>query len=315
MGSQKETIMKLPAEIIINIFTLLPDFSDVFALAATCRRMTEIWVNNVPVIYRDVSRRSIALEHTARTFLADLGGPAADSTELSPADIRSIVRGACIVQKAIAQFEGDIVCRVRSKSWFFSASPAHTESIASGTPKQLREECYGRGARKHPPYLTPRKRSRFIRLYYRLWGLMKMLIEKQHSKLQNFTLKQLYRLHEMSKLPQSIGHEEVRSPHQWPSAAPKSFAAINWSRSQERADLEKRIRDHLDERYERYHGCKSDHPEIFAKEECSWPFIVIWDHWKPSLKDAVCGGQQLLADNSSWEYKREDLWDESSDED
>lgn len=317
MEAHQKPFSKIPTELVTEIFSLLPTLHDIFALAATCHRINHIWSTNATGIYHRVAPRSIPCEPYARRFLSDSGGPAPDYPKLNTVNIRHIARNASIVEKSIAQFEKDIVWRVRSESPqslldYFS----WINEIASGIPKAEREACYGEGARRHPPYLTSKERPRFVRLYYQIWGLMKLNADQQQSRLQSMSLKQLYRLHEMSRLPQNVGGDEARSPDTWPNAPPETaHLYFNWSQSKVRSDLMQRIREHLEERYQSAHKCGADSPEVYAKEEGYYPFIVIWDHWKPSLKLEVCNGKRRSDDGTRLVYRNEDLWEETSDED
>ena len=104
----------LPSEIVIHIFCHLPLLSDVFALAATCSRLHDIWSANVTPIYNKVAPRSIACQEHARRFLTDQGGPAYGAP-MSIENVVRMARNASVVEKAILQFEREIVLRVSSK--------------------------------------------------------------------------------------------------------------------------------------------------------------------------------------------------------
>ena len=106
-------LLSMPVELMTKIFGVLPSFFDVIALAATCRRLRHIWTTNVTSIYSQVSR-SIPCERYARRFLTDQGGPATSFPTLSARDAMCIVRNSCVVEKAIHQFEWDVVCRINS---------------------------------------------------------------------------------------------------------------------------------------------------------------------------------------------------------
>ena len=103
----------IPVELLTNIFNLLPSLSDVLALAATCR-FRRIWTMNVTTIYSHVAPRSIPCERHARRFLADQDGPATDYPTLSASDVICMLRNSCVVEKAMLQFEKDIVHLVKS---------------------------------------------------------------------------------------------------------------------------------------------------------------------------------------------------------
>ena len=97
-------------------------------------------------------------------------------------------------------------------------------------------QYYGAGAHRHPPTLTCTERLRFVRSYYTLWGLMNTDdSSKRLSRLESMTLKQLYRLHEMTRLTQSIGQrEESIPPPIFLDQPPDSIHFINSFRSEKR---------------------------------------------------------------------------------
>lgn len=111
------SLFSLPPEVTTKVFENLSSFSDVFALAATCRRLRDVWSTGVTPIYNSVAPRSIACERDARRFLVDQHGPKLKSPMVAET-VLQMVRNASIIEKAILQFEREIVCRVRSKSTF-----------------------------------------------------------------------------------------------------------------------------------------------------------------------------------------------------
>ena len=113
-GDINDPLLLIPVELLTDIFKLLPSLSDVLALAATCRRLRRIWTMNVTTIYSHVATRSIPCERHARRFLADQGGPATDCPTLSASDVICMLRNSCVVDKAMLQFEKDIVHLVKS---------------------------------------------------------------------------------------------------------------------------------------------------------------------------------------------------------
>lgn len=114
--AEKDThgLFLLPPEVITKIFGNLSSFLDVFALAATCRRLRSIWSTSVIPIYDSVAPRSIACERDARRFLVDQGGLGLVSP-MTAETVVQMVRNAGIVEHAILQFEHEIVWRVRGK--------------------------------------------------------------------------------------------------------------------------------------------------------------------------------------------------------
>ena len=113
-GNSDGPLLSIPTELITKTFCLLPSFTDILALAATCQRLRRIWTTNVTSIYSQVGPRSIPCERYARSFLADQGGPAIDFPTLSAGDVVCMVRNLCVIEKATLQFEKEIVRRVKS---------------------------------------------------------------------------------------------------------------------------------------------------------------------------------------------------------
>lgn len=109
-----DLLSRTPTELLENTFGLLPRFSDVFALAATCHRLRQVWTTSTNNIYRQVARRCIPCELYARNLLADQDRPAQESHLLSAEDVHRLVRNLWVVEKSISEFERKIVCKVRS---------------------------------------------------------------------------------------------------------------------------------------------------------------------------------------------------------
>ena len=127
------------------------------------------------------------------------------------------------------------------------------------------------------------------------------------------TLKQLYLLYEMSKLTQSIGREEVVPAPRFPDAEPNLIHAINQGRSKEHEALSETIWQHIEHVYQRIHNRDAELIWAHSLYEGSLGFIVMWDHWQPSLKQVVCGRRSI--DPSPWpSFEEQYLWDDSSDE-
>lgn len=272
-------LLMLPTELSIKIYYLLPSFSDVFALAATCQQLRRIWTQNVHTIYSQVAPRSISCERYARFFFVDQGGPAVESPMHSASDVVRMEQNSRVIAQAIDQFEREIIPNIKGMCCVKSHDRKYhsNQSTAAGFPMM---EIYGTA--KHPPNVTNSERLRFIRAYYQLWGMMNLEPAQWASRLESMKLKQLYYLCEMSKLTQSIGNEEKLPA---PEARP-----IGRGRSKKRNSLEAKIWDHIESIYQRTYREKSDYPWIYAKHEGSLWFVVIWDHWQGSLKQIVCGG-------------------------
>lgn len=127
---------------------------------------------------------------------------------------------------------------------------------------------------------------------------MKLNAAARHVRMENMSLKQLFYVYEMASLTQSIGEEEVRPPPTWPKAAPDTVLAINTNQSLERLGLQKQIWGHVEGRHWRIYGKEPYYPWVHAKEEgCFLGFVVLWDHWQPSLREIV-GGCRRKGDRS-----------------
>lgn len=265
-------LLLLPKELLIEVYCHLSSLPDVFALSSTCHQLREYWLTEVPTIYRNVGPRSISCERHARSFLATQKGADKSFSSLSVTDVVCILKNARIINKAVAQFESQIVSRVRMVG-------------------HRAEDYYGDGAVRHPSHLTRTERPRFISSYYQLWGLLEINnVAVWDAKLASMTLKQLFHLYEMSKLPQSIGRgEEVVQPPRHSDAEAEPIFAINYAASKERIVLERLVLKHLEETYRRTHGKDLQPIEAYAGEEGSGDFIAMWDHWQPSLKEVIRG--------------------------
>ena len=71
-------------------------------------------MTNVNPVYKQIAPRSLPCESAARRFLTDQDGPDLGSP-LSAKDVVRMVRNAGVIEKAILQFEREIVSRVRSE--------------------------------------------------------------------------------------------------------------------------------------------------------------------------------------------------------
>lgn len=142
---------------------------------------------------------------------------------------------------------------------------------------------------------------------------MKVDTTEWQPRLEAMTLKQLYHLCEMTKLTQSIGREEVVPAPPFPNADPDSAIAINSGQSKERIALGEKTWEHIERTYQRIYHRDAEYPWIFAKDEGFLWFIVMWDHWQPSLRQIIC--RWLPTDPSPRaSFEKQYLWDDSSDE-
>ena len=112
--NQHLSLSMMPTEVIIHIVCQLPSFSDVFALSAVCCRLRHLWLKSVNLVYNQIAPRSIPCQCAARRFLVDQDGPGLGSPMFAK-DVVRMVRNAGVIEKAILQFEREIVSRVISK--------------------------------------------------------------------------------------------------------------------------------------------------------------------------------------------------------
>lgn len=105
------------------------------------------------------------------------------------------------------------------------------------------------------------------------------------ARLSRLSLRDLYYIHELCRLAQSIGREEYH-----PS-------------SKKRGILRLAIWDHISPIHLAVHGheLSSGCSHVFTEGEYFW-FGRFWDHWQFILKILVCG------------QNRADLWEESDDD-
>ena len=103
------------AELLLQIFVLLPSLPDALSLATTCRQLRGVWINNVNTIYMSIAPKTILCHHSARRLLAGSDAPPPELPLTSPDDVRSILHTSRIVEKAIVQFEREVVPKVRCK--------------------------------------------------------------------------------------------------------------------------------------------------------------------------------------------------------
>lgn len=261
-----------PKELLTGIYYFLPSFSEVLALSSTCHWLRDCWLTDVTLIYHHIAPRTIPCERHARNFLVDPHGTYKNPSMISADDVLRLIRNSRIVEKAISQFETQIVSRVKRDA-----------------PET--EEYYGAGVH-HPPYLTRTERPRFIRSYYELWGLMRLRTAAEwQAKLEPMTLKQLFHLYEMSMLPDTIGRGRGEGVVPFPSRPETRLDTIfiDHESVERRVALERQILKHLEDVYRRTHGKNLIRIWVHAPQEGYGDFIAMWDHFQPSLKEVVCG--------------------------
>ena len=225
-------------------------------------------------------------------------------------DVMRMIRNVIVVEKAILQFEREIVSRVRSKlKLMFITSDKeglHSIAIVDGLEPG---EFYGAGAEEHPLTLTRTERERFIHTYYSLWGLLRIDTSAWDSRLQAMTSRELYYLHEMTKLTQSIGREETVPPPIYPNATSDSVNSTNHGRSEKRDAVERRVWQQIQHNSLLFFDRDALHAAVFAKHEGALEFVAIWDHWQPSLKEMVLHESRSTIKLSS-AVKKEHFWND-----
>ena len=174
------------------------------------------------------------------------------------------------------------------------------------------EKFYGTGAQNHPPTLTRTERTRFIRSYYSVWSLMGIDCSEWGSRLEVMTSQELYHLDEMTGLRDSIGMEEIVPPPNLP-LPPDSFHSIDDSLGQKRSDLAQRIWEQIQRISWRIFKDDALCISVYAKHEGVYPFVALWDHWQPSLKDVVCH-ESRSAIKPSLAVRKQYLWNDEFDE-
>ena len=107
------TLILLPSELLLKIFLELPSFNDVFALAAACTSLRGLWLISVPSIYKQIAPRNIMRERYARKLLADQKRSSSILAPQTPADVFQLLKNAKVVEAAIAQFEREVVWRIK----------------------------------------------------------------------------------------------------------------------------------------------------------------------------------------------------------
>ena len=136
---------------------------------------------------------------------------------------------------------------------------------------------------------------------------MKLDYSEWDERLPEFTSQELYYMHEMSKLPQSIGREELVPPPMFPDQPPESIHSINWGQSDKRHHLEERIWEQIQNNTLRFLDRDAYTTEEYAKRNGFYPFVNIWDHWQPQLEEIVCQNGPKIGPLSP-EVIRHHLW-------
>lgn len=108
-------LLSLPAELTTKIICHLPSLLDAFVLSQVSRKLQTLFIENITLIYNHVAARSLPCEYHARLLLIDQGGPPVNGT-LSTHDVATLLRNCFKIERAIVQFEKEIVHKVRCRS-------------------------------------------------------------------------------------------------------------------------------------------------------------------------------------------------------
>ena len=128
------------------------------------------------------------------------------------------------------------------------------------------------------------------------------------------TSQELYYLYEMTLLTQSIGKEEVISPPTCPYVPPELFPVFNSGRSDKRIWLEQKVWLQIQFISLRFFKRDPRNPSVYANHEGFLWYVVLWDHWQPSLKDIVCH-ESVSSRQPGQAVQEQYLWNDRWDDD
>jgi len=155
------------------------------------------------------------------------------------------------------------------------------------------------GGRRHPPTLTRNERLRFIRSWYQFWCLLDLDAAGLQSALHDIPLQQLFYLEEMARIsehstqrggPVPATTYQSMSTKINPRHIPRECCSLGWA-----------IQKHIEDTYESIHHRTLHAPILDAIEDGFRNFVVMFDHYQPSLKEIVCGGPR-------WALEKQHLW-------
>jgi hypothetical protein len=118
MSGQTHGAMSLayvPPGVAAAVFCHLSSFSDVFALAATCRALHVAWYLNTTYIFQCVAPRSIPHLALAKALLDQQRG--SGGQQLSAEDTRRVVRNAHKAEKSAVWFGREIAPHAHCGKW------------------------------------------------------------------------------------------------------------------------------------------------------------------------------------------------------
>ncbi|KAI0198382.1 hypothetical protein F4808DRAFT_436189 [Astrocystis sublimbata] len=294
------TLNAMPVEVIVEIFTELPTFHDVFALAQACHRLNAIWCGNATRIYHALTPTKFL--KTARQLLADQCGTAIESTTLTAHDVRRMVRNAQQAEKVTFPFS--LRTRPRHVKWIL-----RNHGIM---PKEL-----------HPSGLTQTEYPRFINGYYRACSLLTLGSSCWKERYKSYTLRQARRTLEVLRLGHPLGEEP------WPSADERVFFYCG-EVPQIRADLHNELMVHDERERDRLHGDIiywmgrtrrdvsrefDERFEVYWEQQGGTKFSSIMDSHFHDFYDNIVGPCKPGNTPRPYdEYMRDVIWGDSSDE-
>lgn len=136
---------------------------------------------------------------------------------------------------------------------------------------------------------------------------------KWSSKLESMTLKQLYRLHEMTTLIDQ--GEELIPPSMLPDKDHYPVDSTFSDRFQVRIDLNAEVGYRIQPVSWRVFNQTARQPWSYSKSKTFGRFLVFWDHWQETFKEMVCCRPTIDAEQKpSPAVEKQYLWDDSSDD-
>lgn len=203
-----------------------------------------------------------------------------------------------VVERVLRTFENHIVDRVEARN--------------NGKFGDL----YSLEPLRHPSYLTRTERSRFIRSYYELWGLMKINDSAElKARLQSMTFQQLLHVQGITSPHGLTDDDQLISPSQYQNFDTSSHEPLKDEISRLRLlhmnqyEILRRMHGYEHSEYTAYTALLS----VSTWAEGYYGFIILWDRYQARIKNVVCGNR---AKKPSFEQETHwELWDDGSDED
>lgn len=197
MQFSSDTLQAMPDDIILEIFSSLSSFSDVFSFALSCQRMTRLLNHYASTVYRQLAQLDIENDAHARALLRDqkgTGGPVPSSNSLSVQDVRRLVRNSRKATKSSERFGREIA--PNTLGWFPSLV---LYNFICTNNKAAKVMTYRNWA-MHPPELSSSEKPRFIRAYYYVWGLLCLPESAWPERLSHLPLRHMFYVEEMSRV-------------------------------------------------------------------------------------------------------------------